>query len=480
VAPARLALSIFDSAYRAVDISFRTFAFKMIEQESLLPATQGLQWSENEEVPTWAYDMRSVKDEGFHNEEMHPPNVADRLAGYAWPYAFKALMLLWGFWLTFPNLTIVLAECKGPGFAAVPVWLLAIYLPILGAAVILEVRCNACMLPVYVKFLGPYKLMGRTIPFRVYFIGVMILSILAHLDLATSGMFLGRLLKTSMCPESKVPQIWSQVLSQSSVPWLPNLAILGTVAWLAMLSQLMYALAVGLPTNWSTFNTLYEGDINNQLRGKLWATYDTLFVKGVETEDALLALADASRMSSLGFRSTDFMFLDNGKAHLTKGMHFGKRCMSLSPALVHKFVDSCSTVIMKSSLRVAFFLLLESSVQTNLQGSVLAVEKAASGNAVKVDKVTAVSVLLSLLVAINNLCTTSRFLYRLLSALRLASAMGIESKCKVFISISIYVVSAVTTTMLVLYAAAKVIAAVYICDLGVWNLSGCASVTLSS
>merc|ERR1712107_290443 len=74
------------------------------------------------------------------------------------------------------------------------------------------------------------------------------ISTAGHMDLATSGIFLGRLAKTTSCQESSlITRIWAATIAQSAVPWVPSLEVLAVICWSLMSFQLVVALIHGLP-----------------------------------------------------------------------------------------------------------------------------------------------------------------------------------------------------------------------------------------
>ena len=136
---------------------------------------------------------------------------------------------------------------------------------------------------------------------------------------------------------------------------------------------------------------------------------------------------------------------------------------------------------MKEALRTACHLLLESSVQPNLQASVLAVQKAAGGD---VDSLTVISIVLSLLVAVYNLVITTINFLVVAKDVQAMLPMDQNDRPRVYVrnhrrllcATIICAVSIVGSTLLIVYALVKTCFAVFICEQGVWNVSGCVDI----
>merc|ERR1712054_549750 len=97
---------------------------------------------------------------------------------------------------------------------------------------------HSYMMPIILEALGAYKVFGVVVPVYLYLLGLALLSAVGHMDLATNGIFMVLLVKTTFCSSSRVQEVWSTTVAHSALRFLPNLAIIGIGLWLAMATQL--------------------------------------------------------------------------------------------------------------------------------------------------------------------------------------------------------------------------------------------------
>merc|ERR1712048_200324 len=103
------------------------------------------------------------------------------------------------------------------------------------------------------EILGPYKVMGIAVPFWLYMLGLLGLSTISHMDIATSGIFTVRLVKTASCPGNLMQKAWEQTASASFFPNLPALDHFAIVLWLLMVVQLLHGFYYGFPKTCEQF-----------------------------------------------------------------------------------------------------------------------------------------------------------------------------------------------------------------------------------
>mmetsp|Transcript_140957 Transcript_140957/g.351470 ORF Transcript_140957/g.351470 Transcript_140957/m.351470 type:complete len:528 (-) Transcript_140957:57-1640(-) len=360
------------------------------EYRPLEPTPAEQSWADlQQRCPGWIFNAEcaSICPKEDNGTSWDASIVAVRTAAPAWRYAFWANVVIWAFWPACPVIAYFLSECNGEGLASPPDWILCIYAPVLATSLALEVKSHSFMLPTHVYFLGPYRLGGASIFFPLYYIAVFALSTLAHLDIATNGLFVGRLVKTRSCQESQVDEVWRQATNQSVFRFLPQLHIIALILWALMTLQLLLVIGFGIPLSSSDEKVRMTKLLHTS--GPCERTtipgIDTMFGGDhkVYVSDALHPLAEAGRMNSLLFR------------------HFAFTKMSKEKQLDNPIVQQTWGLDMvRSAARMAAFLLLESCPQPILQVTVLALEKALSS---KVDGVVVFSIGLSIFMAVVNI-----------------------------------------------------------------------------
>merc|ERR1712032_460609 len=160
--------------------------------------------------------------------------------------------------------------------------------------------------------------------------------------------------RTTSCPSSSVEEAWRQTVAKSAFSFLPSLPTLGISAWSVMLLQLIFSLLLGVPRKKREFSVAMRGDLAGSNRVSTLAGIQSI-------TDAMFALAGACRMNVLAFRFQAFLFEERSVVWWARKSTFPENRRSLANHLL------------KESLRMACFVLLESSVQPNLQVTVLAV-----------------------------------------------------------------------------------------------------------
>lgn len=227
-------------------------------------------------------------------------------------------------------------------------------------------------------------------------------------------------------------------------------------------------------------NDLEPNDFSEENQNK-WEEY------GTDNTIALEAQAEAGRMLLLNFRASTFY------NETTKGSLVWKpqRRQWVMAARKH-------------ATRGVVGLVFESAMQANLQGTVYAINVAVQQGENAFDLLTIVSLVLGMIVALYNLITTGTKLYNMtmlfnhgvdeheafceqhvpehyeIDRNEIDEEDVLELKQSLFRTNVSFVVSAVLVVLLLCYATAKIVAALFACSDGVWNVSGCVVVNLTN
>eukprot|EP00927_Polykrikos_kofoidii_P009393 TRINITY_DN13919_c0_g1_i1.p1 TRINITY_DN13919_c0_g1~~TRINITY_DN13919_c0_g1_i1.p1 ORF type:complete len:246 (+),score=50.64 TRINITY_DN13919_c0_g1_i1:397-1134(+) len=227
----------------------------------------------------------------------------------------------------------------------------------------------------------------------------------AHLGLATSGIFLGRFTKSS-CAGDRVELVWKDVISHSSVPFLPSLTVLGCIMWLMLLTQPLFGIYAGVPTTCAEIQKLMSYTKVPQMQCMIddvlfnfrtFSSGEAASQKGTGggvAADAVSSLADSSRMVLLSFRDSHQLAIA-GEKYAAKYSYVRK---------------GLALRIEKLALRVFRNLLAESILQPNLQATALAINYTVRRS---LDTFTVVSLLFGFTMALFNLVTMSKSVLQL-------------------------------------------------------------------
>lgn len=458
-----------------------------------------------EPVPAFAADPGIVQRLGEWTLEKRVPNAfnisgwGNYAASKAWKYSMYASSLVWLYWAVSPVFVYFVAECDHHHqFAHAPAWTLFLYVPIVAAAMFFEIRAHSYMLPVHVRALGGYTIGPFKVPFPLWFFGALFLGVGSHMDLATSGIFVARLVKTASCPVNEVQDIWNQTVQASAMRFLPSLATLSVILWVLMLPQLVLCLGYGWPfmdgnkatglltrkeplsEDWTSVNRSRKPHSGTNL-----LNVNTAFSgKNVKTINVVACQADAGRMMLLNFRRFNFFIRTNDRM------------------LISRQRGAWTEEMFRMASKAAVSLLLESSLQLNLQISVLALGKALTG---RMDPLTTFSVISGVWMACFNLYTMATQVLQMGAVMQDflddqdAFREKLEKKANVslrnktviaqldeverlqrslFRAKAVLASVAVPTLWLLGYAAMKLMAAV-VCKDGMWNVSGCVQLSLN-
>jgi len=412
----------------------------------------------------------------------------------AMKYIIGALALLWCFWGVCPFVVFAMSECAPDGgLADAPAGISLGYLPILGSALALEFLASKWINPVLADALGPYTLCGKELPFAVYMAMVFGISVMQHLDLYTSGLFTGRVTKAAWCPDTRFEMVWARVVQRSALRHLPSLYVMALIVWVSMGMQLFLALYHGMPLKRrSAVMTQFKGvscalsckdptgllSVPNCGQEVMVASGGTT---ATQTRAALQALAEGARANLLVFRYHSF--------HV---------CQQLDDRLAEVvYISEEAAKMVKDSYRVAYSLAIEGAGLLNVQASALAISKAIAVSdgarpADAIDWPTAISIMIGVVVSMYTLITAVLRMMQIFKRLWpfcQKDGVGDENnkrsypqnykggalgrRRKVYYALAVLAFASCVTVLLQCYAVVKTIMAVWFCDYGVWNLSGC-------
>jgi len=437
-----------------------------------------------EALPHFAYDAAAAE---YVAGEDDPAYTLDPLISPAFKRVFWANVVLWSFWALFPIVGFMCSTCdEGGGVAKAPSWLLAIYLPVVAYSLYLEFDAHRFVLPACAAWLGGWRMFNRNVPFYLYIGMTMGLSALGHTDLASSALFSARLLKSASCPGNMIEPTWERVVAHSWMRYLPPLPVCALIAWLFMASQLLQALGqsipcpqlMGRPKCRELSYWLFDEQVDRFCdKNSVWIP--TCLQGQAYASQAVHALSTSSRMCCLSFQYVSLFNYAYGKDALG-----GIKDLKPSRDAFVANMNLCA-------VNVATFLLLESTLQVNLQISVLLIERVAT-NKSGLDPLTTLSACLSIAAALYKLKASRSTLINMHASIepyiqpedvkevqdegfdRLDTPETVAKRRQTVLRARrIFTVSASVTIGLLLYAVAKLLGGTWFCASGLWNLSGC-------
>jgi len=435
-------------------------------------------------LPAWAStdDVRTCVEQIMELPDMEPKRtLANRILGPAVAEAFKANAVVWVTAAVLPCLGVSFMNCpeENDAFVTCPWQLWLLYPLIFGAAFSFEMRAMMYALPVQTIMTGRFQIMGITLPFAAWAVTALALSLVAHMDLFTSGLVTAKVIKTDWCygDSGLVNQIWRNTLTHSTVPFLAGLhySVLVVSAWIMMFSQIIYALLCSVPwgKNYNSWDLKKGEDVDYELRFPrrrgtqdfAYPWYNSLLFDGMGHEDAFAALGEAARMEGA--------LLQEPSAQMAK-----VRALAGTS-------DACQLPDLYKDMRRAFmkfivFFLLEKAIQPNLQVSFLGLVIAATG---KVDPEVVISVILSLITGLRGVIIEvmkMRQLYRAAGNAPMEHYTVTAEKMQVMKdqwldrTLLQFLALACIGIALLGLAAVKLYEVTCVCDSGLWNLNGCA------
>jgi len=476
-------------------------------RESRTLVQQNLSWLPHSISNIYVIDIVTRVASTQHLERTKIHFLSDHVVGPAVPIAFWANIWLWTFYLVFPWIAYLPARfgwfwyCPQGNFANYSQWLLCPYVPVLLNAMRHEFQALVYALPPQVAIMGPFisnavsshgwRGWGGRHSFGIFITCASIMSVFSHMDLATNGLFLSKVLATGTChahsgsPSNmeSIEDFWQRVWSRSLWSLLfglepPELLHLVVGLWALMFSQFFYGIVSSVPRTTrdpqdvgplcgdpsglrvlltdSAFYAVRDRDL-----GGRFVTYPTLLHRRTQHGAALLALAESARMYTVCY---------SGWSHKQHLVNMG----------LYKSGQVFNDIV-RTLLYFVVFMWFESLIQIELQGTALEVGKSLSNDRT-VDVQMLVSVLLSVIVALYNLYVACDKMWSQSRAClqaetrderQISENYNVRAKTYCKLSIVFFVVLVSGFTCFLAHAIVKVAMVVLVCDCG-WNLGvGC-------
>lgn len=238
-----------------------------------------------------------------------------------------------------------------------------------------------------VQCTGPFGFMGRTLDFYKWAFTMIVFSVLNHMDVATNGFFLATTMSAPSCDNmDELDQLWRQVLEQSAFSHLGPEALgkmtIANIAfwfWTLTFLQPLIAFMVSFPLfeakTWqlmSPWSVTYKPAMNNGSYVPK-VTYRTLHDDRQNHGNALMAVAEVARMGAVTYRDLEFAMSKFKLAlQVLKVEPTQKRALE---CLHHSH-----GLYQRSTFRFFFQGFLESSLQLQLQVTLLGIQRAATGD----------------------------------------------------------------------------------------------------
>jgi len=260
------------------------------------------------------------------------------------------------------------STCQDDDFSDVPALLGAAAVPAVLASCWGEVQAAKRMHPVSLHTLGPYKVRGRTFPFRLWLAGLLAISFAINFEVFTSGVFAGRVIHTAtQCQSSsRVPDMWRRAASFGILRGAcPSLGVVCFLAWLGMPLEALFGVLLSVPKRGPDVSTPDAFSFRELIRlrepveprGFLITAFDDHVV----VSSAIQTLSEVGRMQLLGFRLRDMeQRFKKGRVSSTANVRRG-----------------LAGEILRDAVRAALTLLFTAAM-SNLQTSVLEISSAAS------------------------------------------------------------------------------------------------------
>jgi len=362
--------------------------FQLQAREPLLSkyVSQGFEW-----MPHWFAEPRAVNFMVHDWED--GCSALNVLAVPMLPFAFASTAMLWVFFAVFPLAGYKYSQCPSASkpFATLPVLLLMTYLPFLAISIALEVHMLRYVWVAHAETVVAPKFFGRRLSFPMLLLLGLSVSVLSHADLATNSAFMAKALKTWVCNTKQSPQpmqdidrIWAEYVEQSVFRHVGlnrvSFFALVIVAWFLMSVQLFSTLMATVPMKRRQDHTFFTHDFKVIFDKEQYGenNYQTIF-GDTDHDDALMALADCNRMGAITF--LDSAYLQN----------YGES----NPHYVLIYME-------RLVKRFAFFRLLETAIQLQLQTSLFPMSFIAGGGEF-VDFQTVFSIGVSIMMAFVSL-----------------------------------------------------------------------------
>lgn len=132
---------------------------------------------------------------------------------------------------------------------------------------------------------------------------VTLLSLTAHADFVTSGIFLAKVLRDDVCGSSKVTALWQWTMRNSFVGQYVSLpfSAFAVIGWVMMCAQGVYVLAFSIPLRAHNVFTNEECEISYKVVTpcEVFIDFDTVAHTRMVIGQTVQVLADATRMASV-------------------------------------------------------------------------------------------------------------------------------------------------------------------------------------
>lgn len=299
------------------------------------------------------------------------------VVGPAVPWLYKATVLTGLSWILTPAIAYAFSSCRTDGLAHVPLWVYALACIPISMVICIEQKVRTyTLIPQLIRareLERSFRLLCVPLPFYLWLLNAVVLTMFSHADIITSGIFVGKAAATDMCTHVEgvvsVRETWLQSMKTSPTLWWLGevpFSVVGLIGWLLMSVQGIYGLMLTPICSSNVYNTLdpekrmsahYE--LVNDIKDPRMMSFDTLLGSNLNMWVSAQALGDLNRMVSVTEQSITYT---QGLGHSNAG-------------ILATYIGAEST---RRMISFAVFQLLESGYQLNLQCAGLALFKAVS------------------------------------------------------------------------------------------------------
>eukprot|EP00927_Polykrikos_kofoidii_P072681 TRINITY_DN68774_c0_g1_i1.p1 TRINITY_DN68774_c0_g1~~TRINITY_DN68774_c0_g1_i1.p1 ORF type:complete len:531 (+),score=59.64 TRINITY_DN68774_c0_g1_i1:168-1760(+) len=399
------------------------------------------------------------------------------IAGPGVLWAYLANLNMWLFFVGFTYLATFESSCSGTssqGYAEYPSWLWGIFFVGLSFSLFCELRCLGYVLVPQLQVTSRFSILCvnfSEMPFEIWLIFVMLMSIVCHLDFATNALFTATTLKTmSTCiVGDQIEEVWHQVLDQAYFYFRPPFATLANIGWWLMIFQIIFAIFDAVPLVPCMVDYCVGYGRSFTFR------YRTLLAPDQNHGAALVTLQNACRMMSNTFQAEKFA-KDRFYGILeSRDVNWETRCNHHVRGILNRGILTFGLVGIGES---AYYL--------NLQISLAAVNCAVTGQSFFQHWQICLSVCLSILMAVKRTYDAVLLIIDVMNAMdnyrkalrdtaqdlvTLERHMGEVDEAnnwRLRLLVSLFTIY----TLTIIYAAVK-FTAIAACPYSTWNLSGC-------
>lgn len=337
-------------------------------------------------LPAWAYDA------GAHELIQRSPQIVfddyvlKNFCGPAIPFAFKALANYTALYALMPLLAYWRSSCPdGGGFAVCDdTMLYVIFVGFAANAVRMQNNCVGSVLLPQLGLTKEFKIGGFSFNMFDYrlWIGFMSLATVFNLlDAFTNAEVLGKVWATAECKDyGEISTIWSQVMRDS---FIAHALWLTAFDWTTEIT-FAYSLILILPVFALFFSVPIDPDVAYAV-GAGQFEYHTLYEREELTHHGhvLQLLAVSARMEGVVFQDRKYV------CHVLDDLARKK-----TPEWEFRFLMAAHGKMARGALRFFLVATLQNAVQANVQLSLMAVTRAATGG---IDVQTCFSVVMSII-----------------------------------------------------------------------------------